>query len=227
LNRYAGIRLKQFQFPAFDTSTFYVHPDFTYLLDNYTRFTTMEEVMREYVIMMLVKRKGDHYHLPLLDIARNNEFFDKDPLVLIDGVPVFDINKLMVLDPLKIRKLETVHQKFFLGSTDFDGIMNWTSYKGDLAGYVLDANATVVDYEGLQLQREFYSPSYETDQAAADHLPDFRNVLYWSPELTLTPAGKTTLGFYSSDVAGKYVVIVEGLAPDGTAGSGIASFEVK
>src|SRR6185503_11868580 len=37
LNRYAGIRLKQFQFPAFDTSTFYVHPDFTYLLDNYTR----------------------------------------------------------------------------------------------------------------------------------------------------------------------------------------------
>ncbi|HVU58325.1 MAG TPA: hypothetical protein VHD83_24860 [Puia sp.] len=225
LNRYAGVRLKQFQFPAFDTSTFYVHPDFSYLLDNYTRFTTMEEVMREYVVMMLVKRGHDQTHLPLLDLSEMDKFFEKDPLVLIDGVPVFDLNKLMVLDPLKIRKLETVHQKFFLGSTDYDGIMNWISYKGDLAGYTLDANATVIDYEGLQLQREFYSPSYETEQAATDHLPDYRNVLYWSPDVQVAP--KSALSFYSSDVAGKYIVVVEGLAADGTAGSGMASFEVK
>ncbi|HEY4205581.1 MAG TPA: hypothetical protein VGM31_02170 [Puia sp.] len=225
LNRYAGMRLKQFQFPAFDTSTFYVHPDFSYLLDNYTRFTTMEEVMREYVVMMLVKRGKEQTHLPLLDIGEVNRFFDKDPLVLIDGVPVFNLNKLMDLDPLKLRKLETVHQKFFLGSTDFDGVMNWVSYKGDLAGYTLDANATVIDYEGLQLEREFYSPIYGTEQAAEDHLPDYRNVLYWAPELQV--ASKSALSFYSSDVAGKYVVVVEGLAPDGTAGSGLASFEVK
>jgi len=225
LNRYAGIRLKQFQFPAFDTSTFYVRPDFSYLLDNYTRFTTMEEVMREYVVMMLVKRGRDHTHLPLLDLAEMDRFFERDPLVLIDGVPIFDLNKLMVLDPLKIRKLETVHQKFFLGSTDYDGIMNWVSYKGDLAGYTLDANATVIDYEGLQLQREFYSPSYETEQDATNHLPDYRNVLYWSPSIQTTP--KSALSFYSSDVPGKYIIMVEGLAADGTAGSGIASFEVK
>jgi hypothetical protein len=225
LNRYAGVRLKQFQFPAVDTSTFYVQPDFTYLLDNYTRFTTIEEVMREYVVMMLVKRGRESTHLPLLDIAQTNKFFEKDPLVLIDGVPIFDLNKLMVIDPLKLRKLETVHQKFFLGSTDFDGIMNWVSYKGDLAGYTLDANATVIDYEGLQLQREFYSPSYDSQEDAASHLPDYRNVLYWSPVLQTAP--KSTLSFYSSDVPGKYIVVAEGLAADGTAGSGIGSFEVK
>ena len=181
--------------------------------------------MREYVVMMLVKRGREQTHLPLLDIAETEKFFEKDPLVLIDGVPIFDLNKLMVLDPLKIRKLETVHQKVFFGSADFDGIMNWTSYKGDLAGYTLDANATVIDYEGLQLQREFYSPSYETEQAAANHLPDYRNVLYWSPGIQAAP--KSTLSFYSSDVPGKYIVVVEGLAADGTAGSGMASFEVK
>lgn len=175
--------------------------------------------------MMLVKRGRDHTHLPLLDLAEMDRFFERDPLVLIDGVPIFDLNKLMVLDPLKIRKLETVHQKFFLGSTDYDGIMNWVSYKGDLAGYTLDANATVIDYEGLQLQREFYSPSYETEQDATNHLPDYRNVLYWSPSIQTTP--KSALSFYSSDVPGKYIIMVEGLAADGTAGSGIASFEVK
>jgi hypothetical protein len=38
--------------------------------------------------------------------------------------------------------------------------------------------------------------------------------------------GKSTLSFYSSDLPGKYVVLVEGLTADGDGGSGFASFEV-
>ncbi len=227
LNRYGGERLKHFAFlPGTDTGAFYHKPDHSYLLDDYTRFTTMEEVMREYVVLMLVQRREGHFHLPLLDLGINH-FFATDPLILLDGVPVFNIDSLMVLDPLKIRKLETVQHRYFMGSVNFAGIMNWTSYKGDLAGYVLDPRATVVDYEGLQMQREFYAPSYATDEQASSHLPDFRNVLYWTPALQTDKQGSGTLGFYSSDLPGKYVVVVEGLTPDGRAGTGIGSFEVQ
>jgi hypothetical protein len=227
LNRYAGERLKRFQLPrTVDTSSFYYRPDHAYLLDDYTRFTTMEEVMREYVAYMLVKRRGTHYHLPLWDYP-NNQLFEADPLILLDGVPVFNIDSLMVLDPLKIRKLEVVQRRFFLGGTNYDGIMNWTTYKGDLGGYIIDPRATVVDYEGLQLQREFYSPSYATDEQAASHLPDFRTVLYWSPAVPVDSLGKSALSFYSSDIPGKYVVVVEGLAADGSTGSGMMSFKVE
>jgi hypothetical protein len=186
----------------------------------------MEEVMREYVAYMLVKRRGTHYHLPLWDYP-NNQLFEADPLILLDGVPVFNIDSLMVLDPLKIRKLEVVQRRFFLGGTNYDGIMNWTTYKGDLGGYIIDPRATVVDYEGLQLQREFYSPSYATDEQAASHLPDFRTVLYWSPAVPMDSLGKSALSFYSSDIPGKYVVVVEGLAADGSTGSGMMSFKVE
>lgn len=225
LNRYGGERLKQFRLSGVDTSAFYLYPDHSYLLDDYVRFTTMEEVMREYVVMMLVKKKGAHYHLPVFDLP-NNQFFEDDPLILLDGVPIFNIDSLMVLDPLKVRKLDMVQRRFFYGSTSYQGIMNWITYKGDLGGYVLDPHATVVDYEGLQLQREFYSPSYATDDQAASHLPDFRNVLYWNPAVSQDAAGKSTLSFYSSDLPGKYVVVVEGLTADGDGGSGIAGFEV-
>ena len=226
LNRYAGQRLKQFHFPAVDTTSFYDKPDFSYLLDDYTRFVTMEEVMREYVTMIEVRRRNGHYHLPFFDLP-NNRFFDNDPLILLDGVPIFNIDSLMTMDPLKLRKVETVQRKYFLGGTWFNGIMNWTSYKGDLGGYVLDPHATVVDYEGLQLEREFYNPVYETQQQADTHLPDFRNVLYWSPTLPSDSPGNKTLSFYSSDIPGKYVVVVEGLSADGAAGSSLISFEVK
>jgi hypothetical protein len=226
LNRYGGERLKQFQLSGVDTNAFYLYPDHSYLLDDYTRFTTMEEVMREYVVMMLVQKRRGHYHLPVFDLP-NNRFFDDDPLILLDGVPVFNIDSLMVLDPLKMRKLDVVQRRYFLGSTSYDGIMNWITYKGDLDGYVLDPHATVVDYEGLELQREFYSPSYATEEQAASHLPDFRNVLYWCPAVPQDSTGKSTLNFYSSDLPGKYVVLVQGLTTGGEAGSGIASFEVE
>jgi hypothetical protein len=226
VNKYYGGKLKQLHFPAVDTATFYYRADHSYLLDDYTRFTTMEEVMREYVTLMLVKRKNAHFHLPLFDLP-NNRIFEKDPLILLDGVPVFDIDKLMALDPLKVRKLETLQKKYFLGGATFDGVMNWITYKGDLGGYTLDPHATVVDYEGLQLEREFYSPSYAEGEAPESHLPDFRNVLFWSPVVPMDASGKGKLEFYTSDLPGRYVVVVEGLAADGSAGSSIVSFEVK
>ncbi len=226
LNRYGGIKLKRLHVPGIDTTVFYFKADHSYLLDDYTRFTTMEEVMREYVSLMLVQKKGDHYHLPLFELPYN-QFFETDPLVLLDGVPVFNLDSLMVLDPLKFRKLETVQRKYFLGGTYYSGIMNWTTYKGDLGGFILDPHSTVVDYEGLALQREFYVPSYATEEEKATHVPDFRNVLYWTPTVPTDPQGKRQLSFYSSDIPGKYIVVAEGLAADGSAGSGMATFEVK
>jgi hypothetical protein len=225
LNRYGGEKLKQFHFPEVDTGTFYYPPDYSYLLDNYTRFTTMEEVLREYVTAMQVRKRGSHFHLPLLDLP-SNRFFENDPLILLDGVPIFNIDSLMAMDPLKIRKLETVQRKYFLGGTSYNGMMNWITYKGDLGGYILDPHATVIDYEGLQLQREFYSPSYETENQTASHLPDFRNVLYWSPIVPIDSLGKASVNFYSSDLPGQYIVVAEGIAGDGAAGSSLLSFKV-
>ena len=226
LNRYIGEKLKRSHLPDIDTTSFYDQPDYSYLLDNYVRFTTMEEVMREYVVMMLVQRREGHYHLPLFNFTYS-QFFDDDPLILLDGVPIFNIDSLIALDPLKVRKLQTVNRRVFMGGVNFPGIMNWTTYKGDLGGYILDPHATVVDYEGLQLRREFYSPSYGTPEEAESHLPDFRTVLYWTPVVPVGARGKGELSFYSSDIPGKYIVVAEGINHDGTAGGGVTSFEVK
>ncbi|HXB06484.1 MAG TPA: hypothetical protein VNW04_05195, partial [Puia sp.] len=227
LNRYAGLRLKQFRVPIADTGAFFYHPDFSYLLDDYVRFTTMEEVLREYVTMIMVKRRNGHFHLPVFNRSYESGVFENDPLILLDGVPIFDIDKLMALDPLKIRKLETVQRRYFLGTGSFEGVLNWISYKGDLAGYILDPRAVVIDYEGLELARDFYSPAYATPEETASHLPDFRTLLYWAPTVSTDPRAKKALSFYSSDVPGRYLVVAEGLAADGTAGAAVTEFVVK
>lgn len=79
----------------------------------------------------------------------------------------------------------------------------------------------------MQGEREFFAPRYETAQQQS-RLPDFRNLLYWQPELALAAGQPRTLTFYTSDQVGRYLVVVaQGLAADGRAGSTSVVLEVK
>jgi len=223
---YDDARVPAFVLPTTpDTTAFYGEPDARYFLDDYTRFVTMEEVLREYVSQVMVRKSREGYHLRLLN-QPYKVFFDNNPLVLIDGVPVFDMNKIMAVDPLKIKKLEVVSRKFYKGKDTYEGILSFSTYQGDLGGYSLDPNALVVRYDGLQINKEFYSPSYEDPSQRKNRLPDFRTTLFWSPNLQLNQSNNT-LQFYSSDLPGQYLILIEGLSPDGKPGSGQFVIDVK
>jgi hypothetical protein len=226
-NIYNGDIRKKVNTSLMDTTAFFQHANETYLLDNYVRFTTMEEVLREYVLSVYVRKKGGKFHLPMFNDNLGNGAFQNDPLVLLDGVPVFDMDKIVNYDPLKVRRLETVTRQYYYGHTASDGVINMLTYTGNLDGFELDPHATVIDYEALQLQRGFYSPVYQTPQQKASHRPDFRNVLYWMPTIQTDKAGKYQNSFYSADLPGKYVVLVQALTKDGKTGSGSLIFEVK
>jgi len=223
-NVYAGNKIKQFYNPGIDSSGFYGKPYKTYLLDNYTRFTTMEEVLREYIREVNVVRSQKRYHIKVLN---DKGFLDGDPLVMLDDVPVFNMDKVIAIDPLKVRKLEVIRERYFYGPSVQEGILSYTTYKGDLGGVEVEPHAVVLDYEGLQLQREFYSPVYDTEDAVKSRIPDFRNLLYWQPNVNTTTAGKDQLSFYTSDEKGKYIGLVQGITPKGDFGSQFFSFEVK
>ena len=145
--------------------------------------------------------------------------FKDNPLILLDGVPVFKMDKIIAYDPLKVQKLEVVASKYYWGPVIADGIASYTTYKGNLDGYTLDPNDLVLDYEALQQQRVFYSPDYSSAEALQNRLPDYRNVLYWSPEINTGENGKGSFSFYSGDIPGKYFVVVQGISANGDAGS--------
>ena len=70
-------------------------------------------------------------------------------------------------------------------------------------------------------------PRYENQKARSSRLPDQRHLIYWNPHLKINESGKEAVEFYTSDVPGDYIVIVQGLARDGVAGSGVYKFSVK
>jgi hypothetical protein len=224
LNTYDASQLSRFAIPAIDTLPFYGKPFKKYKLDDYTRFTTMEEVLREYVPEVAIRRYRGQLHLKVFDFDAR-DFYPTDPLILLDGVKV-DNRILLNYDPLKVNKLEVITNKYINGEFIYQGIVNFTTYHGDMEELKLDSKAVILDYEGLQLKREFYSPVYKTEQQAFSRLPDFRNVLYWSPDVQTDTSGQATVEFYTSDMKGKYVAVLQGIDDAGYAGSYYFTFDV-
>jgi hypothetical protein len=223
---YYGDKSMAFADAAIDSSAFYGKADETYYLDDYTRFTVMEEVMREYVAGAMVRKRRDGFHFLVLNNVRKTLFQD-DPLILLDGMPIFDVDRIMEFDPLKVKKLDVFTSRYYLGPLHFPGVVSYSTYTGDLAGFSIDPKSFSMDYEGLQRQREFYSPQYETQKQRESRMPDRRNLLYWNPQVKIDGNGKQQLEFFTSDLTGNYSIVVEGLNKSGYSGSKVSTLSVK
>lgn len=223
---YWGDRLLRYQQPVVDSLPFYVRPSESYPLDAYTRFPRMEEVLREYVRGVLPRKKQGHFQLHVVNLPFN-ELFTSNSLVLMDGVPVFDMDKVVEFSPLKVQQIDVVSNNYGMGPAMFNGIVSFMTYKGDLSGFPLPANVVKLDYDGLQRQREFYAPRYETTRQLENRLPDKRTLLYWNPNLTVDTNGNARTDFFTSDQPGTYLIEVNGLSTDGAAGYQRAVFTVQ
>ncbi|HCL84408.1 MAG TPA: hypothetical protein DIC22_10555 [Chitinophagaceae bacterium] len=226
-NVYLLDNMLKFNTPYFkDSTSFYGEPTRKYFLDDYTRFNTMEEVVREYVAGLTVRKRQGHFYFRLLNDPLKI-FFDQDPLIVLDGVPIFNADEVMAIDPLRIKKIEIVNKKYFMGSLVASGIFALYSYNNDMAGIQMNSHALILEYEGLQLQREFYSPKYDMGQTISKRIPDFRNVLDWEPNIVVGKSGEAQINFYSSDRKGRYMGVVEGINQSGLAGSTRFYFDVQ
>jgi hypothetical protein len=185
-----------------DTTDFYGKPDKRYILDNYTRFPDMQEILQEFVPEVRVRRNGDKAILQVVNLPFK-VFFEQGALVLLDGVPVTDIDQLLTLDPLKISTIDVVTRKFFLGQMQLQGIVHYKSYKSDLAGYKLSSSQVVFDFKGLGLP---VVPDYPANTSL--RIPDLRNTLFWSIPGALQKGG---FMFSTLDAKGAFTVSVTGI----------------
>ncbi|MGZ3950083.1 MAG: hypothetical protein ACXVBZ_01755 [Flavisolibacter sp.] len=209
-----------------DTGFFFGKPDYSYRLDDYTRFPTMEEVIKEIVSEVRLQKKEDSFHLRAFNLPFRS-YFDSDPLVLFDGVPTFNTNKLIAFDPLKVKQVDVVARKFFWNSQIISGIVSFRTYEGDLAGFELDPCVLAINYNALQVQREFFSPVYISDEQKRSRQPDRRMTLSWIPSIRNDGQEKNALSFYTSDVRGRYIINVQGVGKDGLLGSQSVIIEVN
>ncbi len=207
-----------------DTTDFYGRPDKRYMLDDYTRFPDMEEIITEFVTEVRIRKNSETAELQVLN-APYKKFFEEPALVLIDGVPVTDIVQLLDLDPLKLQSIDIISRKFFMGKHSYPGIIHYKSYKGDLGGYTLPVDAAIYSFEGVQLQNEYITPDYSSQ--SDNRIPDFRNLLFWAPSLLTDNNGKKHIEIFSGDLEGSYKITLHGVSANGRTKNGSANIYIK
>lgn len=209
-----------------DSVAFYGAADEVYLLDDYTRFPVMEEVMREYVQGVLVRKKKDDFQITVTNRGGKDSFTDT-PLILLNGLPLFSPNDVMNLDPLKVKKIEVVTRRYSYGNVSYAGIVSLTTFDNYFEEVQLSTKSIKLDYDGLQARRLFHSPSYKTTKMYKNSMPDQRTLLYWNPAVVTTGDGEALVEFYTSDISGTFKIIIEGLAKNGMGGTTEITFDVK
>lgn len=195
-------------------------------MSDYIELTSVREVIKEIIPDVYTLKQNGKYDFKLINKFRGKPFENK-PLVLVDGVPVYDFEKVLNMNSKDIEKADVINTRYFFSENIFDGIVSFVTNKGNLSAMEYDNSIFRQVYEGCQEKSMFYSPDYSTDSLTESRIPDFRNTLYWNPDLRTNKSGKTVIEFYASDESAEYTIKVEGMSANGKAGSATTRLYVK
>ena len=208
------------------TYSYFRHkPDRSYILDEYTRFTTMEEVVIEFVSSLRFRQYSGKKFLSV--VMNDVNFFSLNMLVLLDGIPILDHDIIFNYNPLLVYKIDVYKDMFIFGSKYFEGMIFLTTYNRDYPGLVVDETTHLIDYEGTQLHRYFYTPTYSDNESVDSKMPDLRHTLLWDPEVKTNGQTALSIPFCTSDLTGDFQVTVEGISKDGKVIRGVSFFSVE
>ncbi|MFY9309880.1 MAG: MG2 domain-containing protein [Bacteroidia bacterium] len=107
-------------------------------------------------------------------------------------------------------KAEAFDARFFNGDKK---IAMDDEFDGDIDGRLQQQQLIQVYYRA----KEFAAPVYDK-QENVETRTDFRNTIYWNPNIEIDKTGKKTVEFYTSDDITSFRTTLEGLASDGTIG---------
>ena len=217
-----GYFVQEFDSSPFPVVTGFVE-DNTYLLDDYTRFESIETVIKEYVPETNVRTVKRRKEFRVLDKVRG-AIFDENPLMLVDAMPVFDSDLLASFNPKGFEKLQVLTRNFYLNEEVFPGVISFSSYKNDFGGFSIPTNGIYLDYQGILpkvLERGalFESPSNSK-------MKDWRTVIYWSATTDVKP-GSEVLKLKMPTNKGTYQLKISYLSETGEAKYALRTFKIE
>jgi hypothetical protein len=183
-----------------------------YALDDYTRFSAMQDYIIEILKGMRFRKIDNRTFLQiLLETNQGLAFSEQNSLVTIDGIAVFDHERLFQFDPLTINTISLYKTSFRIGKNIFSGLAKINTYKGNYFGLTLGKNALILDFKGIHYPSKFTGFDWERTK----NVPDVRSLLYWEPQMELYSEENIDIMVKSSSVPGKYAIVLEGITSSG------------
>lgn len=200
---------------------FYGKPEISIRIDDFVSLPNMKEVFENLIPMTFLSNKGGRTHLTIKN--ENPMISAYSPLILVDYIPIFDMDVILAIPPSKIDLIEVIPEVYIKGEAKYGGIISFTTLKGDLAGIKLPEGSYFFDYEAFlpalgPLRQRYTGPGI---------LPDARNTLFWKTQVQLEKESSCKVSFKAASFPGTYVILFRGVSADGSLVHGMNRIEVE
>jgi hypothetical protein len=159
---------------------------------------------------------------PSIQVLNNplHNYFQETPLILMDGIPIRDLNVIKNMGSTDIDRVEICQNERFYGDLRFPGVVAIYTTKADYSGLPETDQLVKLNMEAIQIPT-----SLKGAIAAEPSIPDLRQALYWEP--SAKPEKNIPVSFRTSGVIGNFKISISGVKTDGTQFCSEKQFEVK
>jgi hypothetical protein len=197
-----------------DSSVFYFMPYQTIYLGNYITLDSLEEYFHELVPSVKFTRKRGEYDISVIDQQSFTSLKEK-PGLFLDGVLFDNYAALANIPPAEIDRISIIPADYYYKDLTFGGIIDIHTKKSDFNNVKLLPGMTRFIYPKTSATEfKFISPDYSVTSTPG-RIPDFRYLLTWEPNVKSDSSGVATVQFYTGDITGSFVIMVEGLSDEG------------
>ena len=184
----------------YSLQAFYGDPLIVVYPEEFIFLPNFGEIIREIIPRVRFKNNNSQCELIVTDVE--NSIKSNTPLVLMDGIPVKNICDLQMLNSDHIQRIEVQSGLRVVGNFLYN-VKNQKSKLENtfqIPGYAYSPDFSVL-YEG-------YISKGKTH-------PDFKNQLYWDPNIALRNNEKAEIEFLTSDELGEYIIDITGYTENG------------
>jgi len=193
---------------------FYGKPEIELIMDDFIRLPVMQEVFFELTPGVRLRQRRESYEMRILSPFTGN-YYDEPATVLIDGVVINDMSVLANLDPEIVEKIDIVKTPYITGMMTHYGIVHVITKPGKFSNLALPDYAVKLPYRVAEPVPLFVSHDYSDTARRQSRIPDFRNTVYWNPLVRPDKSGKISVEFWTPDLAGDYLVEINGITTGG------------
>lgn len=203
----------------------FANPDLIIVPADFAELINFKEITVNLIPSIRLKYREDSYYLQTYNV--NKGTLSENNLVLLNGVPFHDINYIVSLGSRDIQRIEVITSTFLAGGFAYDGVVSIFTHDAKIPETYLKKHTLLLQNAVTETDIENKNiKDVEPDQSLS-HFPDFRNNLYWNPELKVSGNNKVTIEFATSKLVGIFDVKIQGITSSGIPLNAGVSFCVK
>lgn len=191
-------------------NSFYGKADLIVDLSGFVNLPNMEEVFFELVRGVEVRNINNEKQIKIYNPESEQWLFSR-PAIFVDGVIVYEHEKVLKIKPSLIKQIEVVHSEYYIGQIKLNGIINIITKKGMFTDLRLPNSALrrIVGNKGGEIV-----PEYQDVKKVSSRKPLFKNDIFWKNNIKLHK-NKASVEFYTLDIPGVYQINIQGMDRNG------------